>query len=103
MKPIYTSSFARGQKTVRWLLALAIISGLAGYILLPEQSTPQLLVFLLSLGLLVSIPVVASRSCRCPYCGKSIVAGVLVVSTCPNCKRNLYTGDKVKKAKAKKK
>ncbi len=101
MKPSFTSPFARGQKTVRLLLVLAIAAGLAGFLLLPAQSTAQFLCYVLSLALLVSVPVVASRQCRCPYCGKRILAGVLVLEVCPNCKRNLYTGDKVKKAKKK--
>ena len=46
-----------------------------------------------------AILVVAARGCRCPSCGKRIISGVLVLDTCPRCKRNLYTGDKPKKAK----
>ncbi len=101
MKPNFTSSFARGQKTVRLLLVLAIAMGLLGLLAFPSQSTAQFICYLLSLGLLVSVPFVAKRECRCPYCGKSILSGVLVLEICPNCKRNLYTGDKVKKAKKK--
>ena len=101
MKTNLTSSFARGQKKVRWLLVLAIGAGLCGLLLFSEKSAPQLLFYVLSLGLLISIPFVAKRECRCPYCGKSVISGVLVLEICPKCKRNLYTGEKVKKAKRK--
>ena len=61
---------------------------------------------ILALGVAGIIPwwmviVVAARDCRCPSCGKRIINGVLVLDTCPRCKRNLYTGEKPKKAKKK--
>ena len=34
---------------------------------------------------------------RCPSCGKVIVFGVLKATSCPRCKRNLVTGQKMKK------
>ena len=39
------------------------------------------------------------KHCRCPHCGKVIFLGVLAVTACPKCKRNLVTGKKVKKTK----
>ncbi len=95
----YTSSFARAQKLVRYLLVLSLVSGAAGLLLYREGTTGQLVCVLLCAALIVAILVVAARGCRCPSCGKRIISGVLVLDTCPRCKRNLYTGDKPKKAK----
>ena len=99
MKTPYTSNFARGQKLVRYLLVAALIAGIAGLLLFREGTLQQALCVLLSAALVVAVIVVAARDCRCPSCGKRIVNGVLVLNTCPRCKRNLYTGDKPKKAK----
>ena len=101
MKAGFSSNFARGQKLVRWLLAAALVAGVAGLLLFREATMQQTVCILLSAALLVAVIVVAARDCRCPSCGKRIINGVLVLSTCPRCKRNLYTGDKPKKAKKK--
>ena len=95
----YTSSFARGQKLVRYLLVLSLVSGAAGLLLYREGTTGQLVCVLLCAALIAAILIIAARDCRCPSCGKRIISGVLVLDTCPRCKRNLYTGDKPKKAK----
>ncbi len=101
MKPSFSSSFARGQKLVRYLLVAALAAGAAGLLLFREGTMQQTICVLLSAVLIVSVIVVAARDCRCPSCGKRIINGVLVLNTCPRCKRNLYTGDKPKKAKKK--
>ena len=95
----YTSSFARAQKLVRYLLVLSLVSGAAGLLLYREGTTGQLVCVLLCAALIAAILVIAARDCRCPSCGKRIISGVLVLDTCPRCKRNLYTGDKPKNAK----
>ncbi len=101
MKPSYTNSFARGQKLVRYLLVGALLIGLYGYLRFHESPAQQTLCLLFSLGLMVAAVVCVARFCRCPRCGKLIMGGVLVLDTCPRCKCNLYTGEKVKKAKKK--
>ena len=101
MKPSFSSNFARGQKLVRYLLVAALISGAAGLLLFREGTMQQAVCVLLSAAFIVSVIVVAARDCRCPSCGKRIINGVLVLNTCPRCKRNLYTGDKPKKANKK--
>ena len=104
MKPSFPNTFARGQKLVRYLLAFSIAAAAAGLLLYAEHSTGQLVCILLSLGLMIGVVVVIVLDCRCPRCGRRIIGGVLVLETCPSCKCNLYTGDKVKKStkKAKK-
>ena len=52
----------------------------------------------LSLGALVIFMIILPMFvCRCPYCGKHIMLGVLAVKDCPRCRRNLATGKKIKK------
>ena len=99
MKSTFTTAFARGQKLVRRLLAAAMVCGAAGLLLFREGTTEQAVCVLLSAVLIVAVIVVAARDCRCPHCGKRIINGVLVLSSCPRCRRDLYTGDKPKKAK----
>ena len=71
----------------------------SGLLLYREGTTGQLVCVLLCAALIAAILSIAARDCRCPSCGKRIISGVLVLDTCPRCKRNLYTGDKPKKAK----
>ena len=99
MKPSFSSNFARGQKLVRYLLVAALVAGAAGLLLFREGTMQQTVCVLLSAAFITAVIVVAARDCRCPSCGKRIISGVLVLDTCPRCKRNLYTGDKPKKAK----
>ncbi len=98
MKASFPNTFARGQKLVRFLLALSIVAALAGLLLYAEHSTGQLVCIFLSLAMMIGVITVIARDCRCPRCGKRIINGVLVLETCPKCKCNLYTGDKVKKS-----
>ncbi len=99
MKVSYPNTFARGQKLARYMLAGAIAAGLIGLLFFPENSPQQTTCVLLSAAFLAATVVVAARLCRCPACGKRIIGGVLVLDVCPRCKRSLYTGDKMKKAK----
>ena len=49
----YTSSFARAQKLVRYLLVLSLVSGAAGLLLYREGTTGQLVCVLLCAALIV--------------------------------------------------
>ena len=99
MKIQHNDSFERGKDLVKYLLAAALIIGLAGLLLTPTGSLAQMLLVFLSFALLVAVLVVTWRFCRCPYCGRHIIAGVLAVKVCPACHRSLTTGKKVKKSK----
>ena len=96
MKPSYPNNFARGQKLVRYLLALSIVAALAGWLLYAENSTAQVLCIVLSLAMMIALVVTILRDCRCPHCGKRILAGALAVKVCPSCHRDLRSGKKVK-------
>ncbi len=97
MKVSYPNTYARGQKLVRILLALAIAAAAAGMLLFREGTVQQAGCLVVSLAMLVGVVAAALRYCRCPYCGRRILGGVLVLEVCPGCRRSLYTGDKLKK------
>ncbi len=99
MKIQYESSLERGRTLVKYLMAFAVILGLAGLLLTPAGSVAQFVLVMLSAGMLVAMIVAIWKTCRCPYCGKHIFFGALVVTVCPSCHRNLSSGKKVKKSK----
>ncbi len=97
MKPKYTSNFEYGKRMSKYTLIAAVILCLAGLLLAPNNSMAQMVLMFASLAAMVSTLVVMYRNCRCPYCGKHIMMGVLVVTSCPRCRRSLTTGKKSKK------
>ena len=97
MKARYDRTFEYGQKIVKYLLILIIVLAFASVLLVPKGSTAQLILVIAAFAIVAVLLAVIYKYCRCPYCGKRIFAGVLAVKSCPNCRRNLITGKKVKK------
>ena len=97
MKAQFSSNFEYGRKMARFFLAAAVLLDVCALLLLPDKSIQQIVGVLCSFACLVTAVVMAYRYCRCPYCGKRIVLGVLAAKSCPSCRRNLLTGKKVKK------
>ena len=97
MKARYDRTFEYGKKIVLYLVILVIVLGLAAALLVPEKSTPQIILIIGAFACLAAALFVVYKYCRCPYCGKRIFGGVLAVKSCPKCRRNLITGKKVKK------
>ena len=97
MKVRFESNFAYGQKLVKFLLIAAIGIWLAAALLVPRNSSYQIVLIVSAFICLIAAVVIIYRYCRCPYCGKRIFGGVLVAKSCPSCRRNLITGKKVKK------
>jgi len=95
---IYENDFVYGKGLLKKIL---IVSVIACVITLMLQAYPaiQLAFFILTVASFVAIFVVVYKYCRCMHCGKVIIFGVMAVTTCPRCKRNLVTGKKVKKSK----
>ena len=58
------------------------------------DSNPQytLYAFCIAIAMLVMGIIVAATFCKCPYCGKRILLGMLKVTHCPSCRRDLVTG-----------
>ena len=96
MKARYSDTFDYGKKISMWLVIFSVIFAVASLVLFPSGSAKQLILMAASIICFVSTIVVIHKFCRCPYCGKRIYAGVLVVTHCPACKRNLKTGKKSK-------
>lgn len=99
MKARFDRTFEYGKSIARYLVISAVIAGLCALFFTQTGSYAQLTLILVSTALLVATVVVIYKYCRCPYCGKHIVAGVLRVSSCPSCRRDLSTGRKVKKSR----
>lgn len=95
---IYENNFVYGRELVKKLLLLAAISAVATFFMRANPAA-QFGLTLISIVLVVAVFVTIYKNCRCPHCGKAILLGVLAVTTCPKCRRNLITGKKVKKSK----
>lgn len=96
----YVNSFIHGREMCRKAmysaLACCVLSVLGNYLHFPNL---QLLFAGATVILFIVTIVIIVRQCRCPHCGKIIFLGVLAVTACPSCKRDLVSGKKVKKSK----
>ena len=99
MNTRFESSFERGQTLVRYCLTGSIACGVCALFFTPTGSAANVVLIFLSMALLIAMIVCAWKFCRCPSCGKHIIAGALAVSVCPNCHRDLRSGKKVKKSR----
>ena len=97
MKARYDRSMEYGKSLARALLMATILLGLAAFLLAVGNQILQLVLVLLSFASLGGMFYVLWRYCRCPYCGKRIIAGALVATSCPACHRSFETGKKLKK------
>lgn len=95
---IYENSFVYGRELVKKLLVMAIVTAVVT-LLMRSNPSVQLFLTIITIVLFVAVFVTIYKNCRCPHCGKVIFFGVLAVTTCPKCRRNLITGKKVKKSK----
>ena len=99
MNPQYESGFERGKKIVRYLLVGSIACGVCALFFTQTGSPLNIALIMLSSVLLIAMLVCAWSFCRCPHCGKHIIAGALAVQVCPSCHRDLRSGKKVKKTR----
>ena len=97
MKNMRTRNFDDTKSLIKTLVVLAVICCVAGLFFTAEGSRLQLILVLLTLVFMVAALVVVFLYSRCPSCGKVIAFGVLKATCCPRCKRNLVTGQKMKK------
>ena len=97
MKNMRTRNFEDTKSLIKTLVVLAVICCVGGLFFTAEGSRLQLILVLLTLVFMVAALVVVFLYSRCPSCGKVIAFGVLKATCCPRCKRNLVTGQKMKK------
>lgn len=97
MKKVYENTFVQGRELVKKFFAAAVISAALGIVCeqMGNPVAPYLLV--LTLVIMIATVYVMFKMCRCPHCGKRILTGVFVATTCPGCRRSLVTGKKMKK------
>ncbi len=96
----YENDFVYGRDRLRILLISTAV-GAALSLLSPQYSWVQVIFMCLTVVLFVTSLALIFKYCRCPNCGKVIFLGVMAVTACPRCHRNLVTGKKVKSGKSK--
>ena len=95
---VYENDFVYGKRTVKKAVAAAVVCCVATLVT-QNNSSLYMLFFALTVAAFIAAILIVFKYCRCPHCGKVIFLGVLSVTTCSRCKRNLVTGKKVKKSK----
>ena len=95
---VYENNFIYGRELIKKLLVVAVISSIGTFLMRSDPSL-QMGLTVVTIGLFVAVFVVLFKYCRCPHCGKVIFLGVLAVTSCPKCRRNLITGKMVKRSK----
>ena len=92
------SRFESGRQAAKNLASMAAGAGVTA--LLVGDGTPlQGALLVLTLTLFVCMFTVIALRCRCPHCGKTVIAGLWNATTCPRCRRSLTTGNKIKRKK----
>ena len=89
-------NFENAKKTVKFLLFASVAACIVSLIFSGNGTSLSALAMLAALGLLILAFITAYNFCKCPYCGKRILLGVLTVTHCPQCRRNLVTGERKK-------
>ena len=97
MKNMRRRNFEDIKSLIRTLIVLAVICCVGCLFFTQEGSLLQIVLVVLTLVFMTAALVVVFLYSRCPSCGKVIAPGVLQATCCPRCKRNLVTGQKMKK------
>lgn len=95
-------NFKTSRRLVVIFMVASLICALGDMIFLRPGTQASVYLMLLSLILMGLSILILLALCRCPWCGKRIVSGLMKVEICPHCKRDLETGLKAKGSKAKK-
>lgn len=95
MKAKFDRTFEYGKNISKYCVIFAIALCVLS-LLVPQGTYLQVILIAATLAMLVATVVVMYKFCRCPYCGKRIMLGVLRVKSCPRCRRSLTTGKKMK-------
>lgn len=92
----FESDFSYGREMVKRFI---IGSAAACALMLFTQGYMQLAFMGLTIASFIGAIIMIVKYCRCPHCGKVIFFGMLAIRQCPRCRRNLFTGQKMKKSK----
>lgn len=95
MKAKFDRTFEYGRKMAKSCVLFAVVLCVLG-LFMPQGTYLQVILIAATLAMLAATVVVMYKFCRCPYCGKRIMLGVLRVKFCPRCRRSLTTGKKMK-------
>lgn len=89
-------NFQKAKNAVKTLLIASVLACVVSFIFSDNGTPVSAYAIIIALGLLVMSFIVAYNFCKCPYCGKHILIGMLTVKDCPKCHRNLITGERKK-------
>jgi hypothetical protein len=93
--------FTTASNLAKTLIVISVVFCVLGLVLSGEAYLAlRAWMTLFAVLLLIAALVVVLVFCKCPYCGKRIFFGANRVVYCPNCRRNLETGKKASKKKA---
>lgn len=95
MKARFDRTFEYGRNIAKYCVIFAVALCVLS-LLMPQGTYLQTIFVVVTLAMMVATVVVMYKYCRCPYCGRRIMLGVLRAKTCPSCRRNLTTGKKMK-------
>lgn len=84
------------RSLVKSLVICAVITCVAAMLFGSGNELLQGVLLLVTMAFIIAAVVVIFLYSRCPSCGKIIAFNMLRVTCCPNCKRNLITGKKMK-------
>ena len=88
--------FDKARNLVKLLLGMCIVSCLASIIANDSSAQMSSVFGVLSAVFFALALIVIGLFCKCPNCGTRIYLGLFKAVNCPNCKRNLITGEKSK-------
>lgn len=88
--------FDKARNLVKLLLGMCMVSCIIGVIAKDSNVQMSATLGILSIVFFVLSFVVIGLFCKCANCGKHIYLGLFKAVNCPNCKRNLITGEKTK-------
>lgn len=94
--------FSKAASFSRTLTVIALVLCILGLTMTgTDMTTIRTAASVTAMILILIAVIIVYTYCRCPYCGKRIFFGVAKVKYCPACRRDLESGKKVSKKKAK--
>lgn len=86
--------FDKARNLVKLLFALCVVFCVVGIAMSGSESALALYCPILSLLFFALVFVVIFTYCKCQHCGKRVYLGLFKAVNCPQCGRNLITGEK---------
>ena len=89
-------NFTKAARITVTLVLCGLFFCLAGLMFAAEGDPMRVALVGFSFAFVVAGIIFACVYCRCPSCGRIVFMGMMKVTVCPSCHRDLNTGAKVK-------